>query len=113
MAIAAPQDVLADYDAHNGQITECHPREDYIAARRLENTGGAYGDLPGAIDAALARPALVGTAERPCPAAAAAASSGVGTAAYIAAPIALAGLLGAVFLARRSRRAQQTTDGEQ
>lgn len=112
-AIAAPQDVLADYDAHNGQITECHPREDYIAARGLETTGGAYGDLAGAIDDALARPAVVGTAEHPCPAPAKTSSSGVGAAALIAAPIALVVLAGAVLLARRSRRSDPTMDGEQ
>ncbi len=106
-AIAAPQDVLDDYNAHNASITECHSEADYREAPNLPNaTAEVYGDLQGAIDEAMRKPELVGTAERPCPATTEADGSGIGTTALIVVPVAALLLVGAVVVARRRR-----TDG--
>jgi len=109
-AIAAPQDVLDDYNANNAIIAECHSAEDYAAARNLPNDGEVYGDLQGAIDEALTKPELVGTPEKPCPETDEESGSGVGTVALIAIPVAAALLVGAVLVARRRRDADSGKD---
>lgn len=69
--------VLADYEANGATITQCHDREDYVAARASQDEPG-YGDLAGAIDLALDTPALLGTPERPCPTSGAVSGGGDG-----------------------------------
>lgn len=109
-AVASPEDVLRDYREHNSQITQCHPREDYIAARELP-ADEEYGDFSGAIDQALGRPALVGTPDRPCPAAdQGSGSSSAGTAALVLVPAAALALIGAGLAVRRKRRRGETTE---
>ena len=63
-----------------------------------------YGDPNGAIDDALANPALVGTAERPCVEQSAAEDSGVNVGAIVAIAAAVVVLGGAVLLTVRRRR---------
>lgn len=102
VALAAPQDVINDYN-DNGVIDGCHSRADYEAAQ-TQTSGPAYGALGEAIDEALKMPERVGTAEKPCDESPAEAeSSGVGTAALIAIPAAALLLIGAVLAARRRR----------
>ncbi len=104
-ARASVQDVMTDYDDNNGVITRCHDREDLIAARRVDVAEG-YGDPQGAIDAALARPELVGTPERPCPPATDTEAAGGGGwgGRHLGVVIGLQGIvLGAVLWLRRRR----------
>ena len=65
-ALGSVNEVLADFHRNNTVISECHSLEDYKAARH-EAPEQTYGDIDGAIDAALTDPSLVGTTERPCP----------------------------------------------
>lgn len=107
-ALASAQDVINDF-LDNGTIDTCHSQADYDAARG-EKVESLYGDFPGAIDAALDNPALVGTADAPCPATAGTAQdSGIGTTALILIPMAAILLGAAVVLARRRRSG--TPDG--
>ena len=109
-AVGSPDDVVADYTAHNAQITQCHSREDYVAARELR-VDDEYGDFPGAIDTALANPKLVGTAAQPCPAVEASSSSGLTTAALLLIPAAgLLAVAGAIVLRRRRAAGADTTE---
>ena len=108
-AFASARDVINDYQ-DDGVIAECHPRADYDAARR-EKVDAQYGDFPGAIDAALATPALVGTAAKPCKGTSDGGGSGAGGAALIAIPVALVLLGGAIVFARR-RRSQPPGPGD-
>ena len=105
IAFASGQDVINDY-IDGGTISSCHPREDYDAARKLP-VDPTYGDPQGAIDDALANPALVGTPERPCPAASTPGDSGGSGVALILIPVAALVLGGAILLARRRRDAPE------
>lgn len=109
IALASGQDVINDY-IDGGTISSCHPREDYDAARKLP-VDPTYGDPQGAIDDALANPALVGTAERPCPATGGGDDPGGSGLALILIPIAAVVLGGAILLARR-RREEPADDAE-
>lgn len=102
-ALASAEDVINDFQ-DNGRIDACHARADYEAARR-EPVDTLYGDPQGAIDLALATPALVGTSEAPCPEVTEDEGSGVGGAALIALPIAVVLVGGAIVIARRRRGA--------
>lgn len=64
-SLSGPGGVLEDF-LDDGAIESCHFRVDYDAARRL-GVASQYGDLGGAIDVALAHPALTGTDSAPCP----------------------------------------------
>ncbi len=101
-AVASPEDVINDVK-DNGAIDSCHSRADYDTAQKsLEPV--AYGEELETIDAAMANPALVGTAERPCPSAAPESDdSGIGAAALIGIPAAVLLLVGAILAARRRR----------
>ncbi|HEX4932474.1 MAG TPA: hypothetical protein VFV33_04790, partial [Gemmatimonadaceae bacterium] len=81
-------------------------------AARREGVISAYGDLGDAIDTARERPELVGTAERPCPAAAAASDGGpgVGTALLVGIPVGLCAIALAMLYRARRRAA---VDGDE
>lgn len=110
LALASGQDVINDY-IDGGTISSCHPRADYDAARSLP-VDPTYGDPQGAIDDALANPALVGTAEQPCAAVAAPGDSGGSGIALVLIPIAVVVLGGAILFARR-RREEPAEDADQ
>lgn len=102
-ALGSPRDVINDFK-NNQVIDGCYTRADYEAARN-EPVDISYGDLQGAIDVALADPAHVGTAERPCPEAPDTESgSNAGTVAIVVVGAGL-GLLaiGSVIASRRRR----------
>jgi hypothetical protein len=100
-AYGSPKDVINDF-SDDGVIGVCHTRADYDAARR-EGVVSAYGSLGEAIDVALENPALVGSAETPCPEASDAdGGSGVGTALLVAIPVGLGAVaLGMLYRGRR------------
>ncbi len=110
MALGSARDVINDF-TDNGVIDSCHPRADYGAARD-EPIDPSYGDLPGAIDVALANPALVGTAETPCPEVAESESgSNTGGIVLAVAGVGLGLLAGGTILATRRRRMDGDGDG--
>jgi len=103
-AYGSPKDVINDF-LDDGIIGVCHTRADYNAARR-EGVISAYGDLGAAIDTARERPDLVGTAEKPCPAAAASdGGPGVGTALLVGIPVGLCAIALAMLYRGRRRAA--------
>ncbi len=108
-ALGSPRDVINDF-LDTGTIDACHSTADYAAARR-EPVQSQYGDFQGALDAALATPALVGTAATPCPVVPTPGDgSGVGGIALIVIPIGLC-LVALVMVVGGRRRRAAAGDG--
>ncbi len=102
-ALGSPRDVINDF-LDNGVIDVCHSKADYDAARTLP-VDAQYGDLQGAIDIALAKPALVGTDAKPCPNVERESDgAGIGGIALIAIPIGLSVVALAIVVGGRRRR---------
>jgi hypothetical protein len=101
-ALGSVSDVINDY-SDNGIIDVCHSTADYAAARKAD-VSSTYGDIQGAIDTALATPALVGTDAKPCPATTTPGGLGIGGVALIAIPIVLVIVALGMVLAGRRRR---------
>lgn len=108
-ALGSPRDVINDFD-DNGVIDFCHDKADYDAARK-ENFSSVYGDPQGAIDTALANPALVGTPEKPCPPVDEDEGGGIGSAALVAIPVGLCVVALALVFGGRRRRDSGEDDG--
>jgi hypothetical protein len=112
-AFGSPKDVINDF-SDNGVVDACHSSEDYGAARR-EGVVSAYGDIGEAIDIALDDPALVGTAAKPCPVAAAAdGGSGIAGALLVGIPVGLCAIaLAMLYRARRRRVAVEADEPDE
>lgn len=109
-ALGSPRDVINDF-SDNGVIDICHSKADYDAARTVP-VDASYGDLQGAIDTALANPALVGTAATPCPEIPSAdEGSGIGGIALVAIPVGLGVVALALVVGGRRRRTAGGDDG--
>ena len=105
-ALGSPRDVINDF-SDNGVIDVCHSKADYDAARTLP-VDAQYGDPQGAIDTAVATPALVGIAATPCPEVPSEGNGvGIGGIALIAIPIGLCILALALVFGGRRRRAAE------
>ena len=104
-ALGSPRDVINDF-SDNAVIDVCHSKADYDVARTLP-VDAQYGDPQGAIDAAVATPALVGTAATPCPEVPDGEGAGIGGIALIAIPIGLSILALALVFGGRRRRAAE------
>ena len=102
-ALGSPRDVINDF-SDNAAIDVCHSKADYDVARTL-HVDAQYGDPQGAIDAAVATPALVGTAATPCPEVPDGEGAGIGGIALIAIPIGLCIVALALVFGGRRRRA--------
>lgn len=103
-ALGSPRDVINDF-SDNGAIDVCHSKADYDGARTLQ-VDAQYGDPQGAIDTAVANPALVGTDAKPCPDVASENDgAGIGGIALVAIPIGLCIVALALVLGGRRRRA--------
>jgi hypothetical protein len=101
-ALGSVSDVINDY-SDNGIIDVCHSTADYAAARKAD-VQSTYGDIQGALDTALATPALVGTDAKPCPAITKNGGTGIGGIALIAIPIGLVIVALVMVLGGRRRR---------
>lgn len=109
-ALGSPKDVINDF-SDNGAIDSCHSKADYEGARK-EGINSIYGDPQGAIDAALANPALVGTDAAPCPEVAVDEGGGIGGVALVAIPVGLAVVALALVFGGRKRREPDGDDPE-
>jgi hypothetical protein len=110
-ALGSPRDVINDF-LEEGVIDRCHSEADYDGARREKVDTGQYSDLPGAIDAARANPALVGTDAKPCPTAPDEGGSGIGGIALVAVPIGLCIVALAMVFGGRRRRKSDVDEAE-
>lgn len=110
-ALGSVSDVINDY-RDSGVIDACHSKADYDVAK-TKTVESSYGDYQGALDDALANPALVGTDARPCPAVETkSGGSGLGGVALISIPIVLVIVALAIVLGGRRRRAADGVDSD-